>query len=203
VGVGVATVTDLQVNLLGLGYALVAIVCTAQYQIWQGSKQREFKLTDMQLTQSVSQMQSLLCGLTAVYVEGPDVQAMFEETGLNIEMLLLILLSCLLAVSVNAHAFALIGRTSAVTYQVVGHGKTCLIVFSGYFLIAPMPPVWEVAKNLSGVCLAILGVILYGNIKTHEGASSLDWMDRFFYKSLPTKDVLVSSAAPEDKLEKN
>lgn len=179
-GVGVATVTDMQASLAGLVYAFAAVVSTAQYQIWQGSKQREYKLSDMQMTQCVSQMQGLICLVAALYVEGEDVyEHLFVETGLSIELVLQVLLSCLLAVSVNAHSFALIGRTSAVTFQVVGHGKTCLIILSGYLLVSPFPPMREFLNNFAGVSLAVFGVILYGNLKMHEGKGTLDWCDLY------------------------
>lgn len=191
-GVGVATVTDVQLSMQGLVYAFAAVVSTAQYQIWQGSKQREHKLTDMQMTQCVTQLQSFICLLAAVYVEGRDVHLnLFVETGLSVELVVQVILSCLLAVSVNAHAFALIGRTSAVTYQVVGHGKTCLIILSGYMFMSPFPPLVELLNNLMGVSLAVFGVILYGNLKLHEGKGTSDWCDLYLLRRPPTPPAVV------------
>jgi hypothetical protein len=50
-------------------------------------------------------------------------------------MQLFITLSCLIAVSVNFSTFLVIGTTSPVTYQVLGHLKTCLILSFGYVLL--------------------------------------------------------------------
>ena len=53
-GVGVATVTDVELRPLGLCYGVVAILTTATYQIWQGTKQREFEMSGTQLQGSIA-----------------------------------------------------------------------------------------------------------------------------------------------------
>jgi solute carrier family 35, member E3 len=179
-GVGVATVTDVQLTTTGLIFASAAVLSTAQYQIWQGSKQREAKLSDMQMTMSVAGIQIVIAGILSLFLEGEDVRRVVvgtetEPPALTRELVGQILLSCLLAVSANAHSFALIGRTSAVTWQVVGHGKTCLIIIAGYVLY-PLPSFQEFMYNASGVTLAVFGVILYSNLKMSEGKTS-DWCD--------------------------
>lgn len=49
-GVGMATVTDFQVNALGSLVGLIAVISTAQFQLWQGSKQAEYGLNAVQIT---------------------------------------------------------------------------------------------------------------------------------------------------------
>lgn len=44
----------------------------------------------------------------------------------------IVLGTCFLALMVNLCSFGLIGRTSAITFQVVGHAKTCLVLVGGY-----------------------------------------------------------------------
>jgi solute carrier family 35 protein E3 len=178
VGVGVATVTDVEFNLIGAAFAAAAVFSTAQYQIWQGSKQREFGLSEMQLTMSVSAMQIVVGGALATLIEGKDVYGMLTGSAgkaMTPQLGAQILISCLLAVSANVHSFALIGRTSAVTFQVVGHGKTCLIIIAGYIMF-PLPSLNEFLNNAFGVTLAVCGVVVYSNIKMNEGKSQ-DWCD--------------------------
>jgi solute carrier family 35 protein E3 len=181
-GVGAATVTDVELNPTGLMFAIAAVLSTSQYQIWQGSKQREAKLSDMQMTMSVSSSQIIIAGLLAVALEGEEVSAVLIGTELspphmNAELAMQILVSCLLAVSANAHSFALIGRTSPVTFQIVGHGKTCLIIIAGYLLF-PLPSLEEFVYNAMGVAIAVLAVILYSNLKMNEGKNP-DWCDLY------------------------
>ncbi|KAM2741356.1 hypothetical protein EV2_029919 [Malus domestica] len=109
-GVGVATVTDLQLNALGSFLSLLAVLTTCVAQIF------------------------------------------------------FIVLSCLISVSVNFSTFLVIGRTSAVTYQVLGHLKTCLVLAFGYILLRD-PFSW---RNILGILIAIVGMVLYSYYCTLE-----------------------------------
>lgn len=48
-GVGVATVSDVQLRPLGLIFGVLAVLTTAVFQIWQGTKQKEFGISATQL----------------------------------------------------------------------------------------------------------------------------------------------------------
>lgn len=75
-----------------------------------------------------------------------------------------IVLSCLLSVSVNFSTFLVIGKTSPVTYQVLGHLKTCLVLAFGYVLLHD-PFSW---RNIFGIAVAMVGMILYSYICSIE-----------------------------------
>mmetsp|Transcript_15339 Transcript_15339/g.27271 ORF Transcript_15339/g.27271 Transcript_15339/m.27271 type:complete len:353 (+) Transcript_15339:106-1164(+) len=166
VGVGIATVTDVELNTVGTIYGVAAVLVTAQYQIWQGKKQKEYDLSSMQLANSVSFFQIFIGLLLALKFEASKILDLSQENSMPSSLIFLILLSGLLAMSVNIHSFALIGKTSAVTFQVVGHGKTCLILLSGYFLhIQAGKPVAALYTNVFGVTVALAGVVLYSNLK--------------------------------------
>lgn len=75
-----------------------------------------------------------------------------------------IVLSCLIAVSVNFSTFLVIGKTSPVTYQVLGHLKTCLVLGFGYTLLHDP----FTARNIIGILIAILGMGLYSYFCTYE-----------------------------------
>lgn len=75
-------------------------------------------------------------------------------------------LSSFLALLVNVSTFMIIGRMSALTYNVAGHAKMCFILASGYlFFDAKNGLNWV---NLSGVGVAISGVIAYSIVKMRE-----------------------------------
>lgn len=75
-----------------------------------------------------------------------------------------IVLSCLIAVSVNFSTFLVIGKTSPVTYQVLGHLKTCLILTFGYTLLHDP----FTTRNIIGISIAILGMGLYSYFCAYE-----------------------------------
>lgn len=68
-----------------------------------------------------------------------------------------IVLSCMISVSVNFSTFLVIGKTSAVTYQVLGHLKTCLVLAFGYILLKN-PFSW---RNVCGIAIAVIGMVSY------------------------------------------
>lgn len=97
-----------------------------------------------------------------------------------------IILSCLISVSVNFSTFLVIGKTSPVTYQVLGHLKTCLVLAFGYILLQN-PFSWQ---NVFGIAIAVVGMGLYSFIsvkesqqKANESISQLPQVSTvFFYK---------------------
>ena len=75
-------------------------------------------------------------------------------------------LSSMLALLVNVSTFMIIGRMSALTYNVAGQAKMCLILVSGYIMFdAKKGLSW---LNISGVCIAMSGVIAYSFVKLAE-----------------------------------
>ena len=58
-GVGVATVSDVELRPLGLVFGVLAVLSTAVFQIWQGTKQKEFRVNGTQLQHSVAVWQTI------------------------------------------------------------------------------------------------------------------------------------------------
>ena len=68
------------------------------------------------------------------------------------QTLWLVLGTCFLALLVNFCSFGLIGRTSPITFQVVGHAKTCLVLIGGYVLFpAKAQDTQQFYNNIAGV----------------------------------------------------
>ena len=57
----------------------------------------------------------------------------------------------------NFSTFLVIGKTSPVTYQVLGHLKTCLVLAFGYIIVHD-PFTW---RNILGIMVAMIGMIVY------------------------------------------
>mmetsp|Transcript_44765 Transcript_44765/g.127830 ORF Transcript_44765/g.127830 Transcript_44765/m.127830 type:complete len:320 (-) Transcript_44765:127-1086(-) len=176
-GVAVATVSDFEVNARGTVLAVLSILATAQYQIWQSSKQQEHDVSAMQITHSVTWPQSVIgfASTSLLDVFCPSLKGwMLLRSGgllehkLRTEDALWICACCGLAVVMNVSTYGLLGRTSPVTYQVIGQLKTCLIVSLGYVLFdAKVPPFW-LAVRFSGAGIAMVGILSYGVLKTEE-----------------------------------
>lgn len=163
-GVGIATVTDLQLNLLGSILSLLAIITTCVAQIMTNTIQKKFKVSSTQLLYQSCPYQSLI-----LFITGPFLDALLTNQNVfafkyTNQVLAFIILSCLISVSVNFSTFLVIGKTSPVTYQVLGHLKTCLVLAFGYFLLHD-PFSW---RNILGILIAVVGMVLYSYFCTRD-----------------------------------
>merc|ERR1711935_875224 len=161
-GVGVATVTDVQLKLLGLCFGVAAVITTAMFQIWQGTKQKDYGLSGTQLQSSIAPWQAMqalvvagssemVCWSAQPCVTTLDYFAEASEPT-HTHTLTLVLGTCFLALLVNWCSFGLIGRTSPITFQVVGHAKTCLVLVGGYMLFpAKEGSEQQFYNNIAGV----------------------------------------------------
>ncbi|CAI9298856.1 UDP-xylose transporter 2 isoform X1 [Lactuca sativa] len=163
-GVGIATVTDLQLNMLGSVLSLLAVLTTCVAQIMTNTIQKKYKVSSTQLLYQSCPYQAL-----TLFIVGPFLDALltnknvfaFKYTPL---VLGFIVLSCMISVSVNFSTFLVIGKTSPVTYQVLGHLKTCLVLAFGYVLLHD-PFSW---RNILGILIAVVGMVLYSYFCTRD-----------------------------------
>ncbi|KAJ4979846.1 hypothetical protein NE237_010626 [Protea cynaroides] len=164
IGVGIASITDLQLNLLGSILSILAIATTCVGQILTNTIQKRLNVSSTQLLYQSAPFQAAI-----LFVSGPLVdQSLTNQNVFAYHytplVLTFIILSCLIAVSVNFSTFLVIGKTSPVTYQVLGHLKTCLVLTFGYTLLHD--PFTD--RNIIGILFAIFGMGLYSYFCTHE-----------------------------------
>ena len=126
--------------------------CSAPLCSWrvcplQGTKQKEFGISATQLQAGIAPWQSIQAAVVSLATECycydesahtcDSVQGFFLAAyggnELKRHVLLIVLGTCFLALLVNLCSFGLIGRTSPITFQVVGHAKTCLVLAGGFF----------------------------------------------------------------------
>ncbi|GER49580.1 nucleotide/sugar transporter family protein [Striga asiatica] len=171
IGVGIATVTDLQLNVLGSVLSLLAVVTTCIAQIMTNTIQKKFKVSSTQLLYQSCPYQALTLFLTGPFVDGLLTNLNVFAFNYTPKVLAFIVLSCLISVSVNFSTFLVIGKTSPVTYQVLGHLKTCLVLAFGYVLLRD-PFSW---RNILGILIAIVGMVLYSyycNMESQQKANA-------------------------------
>lgn len=160
-GVALATITDPQItsNLAGLGAGFGSVGATALYQIWAGSKQKELGLGSMQLLHQYVPLAACLLAILVPLCEpmgwrdrGPSTLLGYVYTPGSV---VAIAVSSVLGLLVNLSTFLVIGATSSLTYNVVGHIKTVLILSGGVaFFGDSMPP-----KKAAGILVAMGGIV--------------------------------------------
>lgn len=79
-----------------------------------------------------------------------------------------IMISALLGLVVSLSTFLVIGATSSITYNVVGHMKTVIIIVGGYLFFGDeMNP-----RKFLGIVLCLGGVYWYTHVKLASAMSS-------------------------------
>ncbi|PQQ17004.1 putative membrane protein [Prunus yedoensis var. nudiflora] len=116
-GVGIATVTDVQLNALGSVLSLLAVITTCVAQIMTNTIQKKHKVSSTQLLYQSCPYQS-----GTLLISGPFLDWFLTNQNVfafkyTTQVLAFIIISCLLSVSVNFSTFLVIGKTSPVTYQ--------------------------------------------------------------------------------------
>lgn len=173
VGVIIVSASDTNLNFLGMIFALTGVLVTSIYQIWVGTKQASLQATSAQLLLYQSIMSAVLLlpviplldtfPTPSPYVRPQDIVA---DQELASAITVPLILSAIAALGVNLSQFLIIGKTSAVTYNVVGHAKTCLVLVIGWIMFGGFQTGWAGARMVAGVLLALAGVGWYSYLQS-------------------------------------
>jgi len=160
VGIGLTSVSDISFNWVGFTHGMIATFTTAAYQILV--KDLSKGMNSMQSCYYVTPVTAVVFSIFVPLTD--DFEGLLNYTWTT-ERTIAILGSAVIAFMINLSVFVIVGRTSPLTYQVVGHVKTTMVLLSG-FLFFNAPPV---AKNILGMALAMVGVVWYTHAKMQEG----------------------------------
>jgi len=183
-GIGIATVSDVVYSSKGLVMASVAVVATAANSVRVHELSKSYAVGPNEYNFN-NQLGALGFGPGLVFWmdfrrEDHSVLSLSSADGSRQGLGLLVLGSCVLALAVNFLATYLIATTSPLTYQVVGHAKTCLVFTMGWVWFpggeeaAPAQHRW----HLAGIAVAVVASVLYSNIKLRGATERGDWLDR-------------------------
>lgn len=138
----------MELNFIGTVVAFSGVIVTSLYQIWVGTKQKELQCDAMQLLY----FQAPISAVALIFaVPFFDDLAALRAYEWNSEAIRDIVISALLAFGVNISIYGIIGRTSPVTYNVVGHLKTACVLVMG-FVVFGYPVMY---KNVGGIVLTV------------------------------------------------
>ncbi|KAL0267104.1 UNVERIFIED_CONTAM: hypothetical protein PYX00_009457 [Menopon gallinae] len=156
---------DIKFNYLGTVYAILGVLVTSLYQVLVNEKQHELQMDPMQLLYYQSPISSAMLIVIILLFE-PPLSTLTH--GWTVGEITMVFLSCVTAFFVNISIYWIIGNTSPLTYNMIGHLKFCLTVIGGYMLFRePISMMQGV-----GVLLTILGVTSYAHLKLKEQSAS-------------------------------
>ncbi|CAN6344288.1 unnamed protein product [Urochloa humidicola] len=166
IGVAVCTVTDVSVNARGLIAAVIAVWSTAFQQYYVHFLQKKYALNSFNLLAHTAPAQAGSLLLVGPFVDYLLTGKRVDHFNFSSLALFFLTLSCFIAIGVNLSQFICIGRFSAVSFQVLGHMKTVLVLSLGFLFFG------REGLNLQvvlGMILAVLGMIWYGNASAKPG----------------------------------
>jgi len=170
IGVAMATVSDVRFNRYGLFWAVLGIFSTSYYQIFVKKKQKDLDANALQiLYYQAPQAATMTLILTPILDEQFNLQELppMLASGLSPGQLAVtgvLFLSCILAFCVNLSIFLVVGATSPISYNVLGHAKLLVILTFGIVVFGD-----DTNKTrLCGMFIAFCGIVAYTHLKIRE-----------------------------------
>ncbi|KAA0046825.1 hypothetical protein IC582_005562 [Cucumis melo] len=165
-GVGVCTVTDVSVNTRGFVAAVIAVWSTSLQQYYVHFLQRKYSLSSFNLLGHTAPAQAGSLLLVGPFLDYWLTNKRVDRYDYNLASIIFIILSCSIAVGTNLSQFICIGRFTAVSFQVLGHMKTILVLIMGFFFFGKEGLNMQVVL---GMIIAVIGMIWYGNASSKPG----------------------------------
>lgn len=162
VGVTIGTVSDPQASLLGTVVVLSALLITCQYLIRVEAALEELKCNAFQLLFYVAPISAVMLMPVAYICD--DMGNSFYWPCLDVS--LMILRTCFLAFLVNISTFLVIGKTSPVTYTVLGHTKLIVMLLIGLYMGEKLT-----TKKAICIVMTLAGVVWYTGLKWRGAAT--------------------------------
>jgi solute carrier family 35 protein E3 len=161
IGMAMVSISEFKVSssVLGVGAALASIVFAGLQQLLCRHYQKQYDMPSNVLLAKTAFAQG-----STLLLFGPFLDRIFSDRWITDYEFTdprtpgMLLLSSFLALGVNFSQFLVLGRFSAVTFQVMGHLKTLLVLLLGGWLFGGVVS----TTQMVGMSLAVSGMIGYG-----------------------------------------
>eukprot|EP01084_Bolivina_argentea_P192958 331144_1 len=173
IGIIIVTCNEVELRFWGLIYAICGILSTSFYQVWVKTRQQDLGLSPPQLLYYQAPISAIMVFMVTPLldpiftpmngdvfeVSNPNkrIIGLIDYNFYNSKILYFIFLSCILAFLVNLSIFLTIGKTSPITYNVLGHFKLCVVTIGGTFLFNEDTN----PRKIAGVTVALFGITMY------------------------------------------
>ncbi|KAL8030373.1 hypothetical protein ABFX02_14G282600 [Erythranthe guttata] len=165
-GVAVCTVTDVSVNSKGFVAAFIAVWSTAMQQYYVSFLQRKYSLSSFNLLGHTAPAQAASLLLLGPFLDYWLTNKRIDAYNFSLPSAVFLVLSCTIAIGTNLSQFICIGRFTAVSFQVLGHMKTILVLILGFLFFG------KEGLNIQvviGMIIAVIGMMWYGNASSKPG----------------------------------
>lgn len=136
----------------------VSIVSSGMQQIFCRTMQQKHKLSSHELLANTAPAQSWTLLLAGPMLDFYISRSWVTQYAWSLPACITMIASCSMAVGVNLSQFMCLGRFSAVSFQVLGHLKTFLVLLGGWLFLHDQIS----GRQFGGMCLAVSGMVAYG-----------------------------------------
>jgi solute carrier family 35 protein E3 len=145
---------EISTNFTGFVWGVCGIVTTALSQVFFGPLKKGLGLDAFQLLFHTSPWLTFGSFCMVPFFEKTDKLIEYDLTG---AVVFDVLLTCLVAVAFNISNYVVLAEISPLSYNIIGHVKTIVIIGVGSYLFHT----WPSTAMLMGMVTAVVGVLLY------------------------------------------
>ena len=161
VGIALFSVNEVSFNIKGTIMACIAVCCTTTSQFNTNTVSQQYKCFGPPFQHITAFPMTVLAWIASLCTEMFGDHSIFKHEFHGMELPLCIVTGFMAIIS-NVSAFALIGKQSPITYQVVGHAKTIIIFTYGLIFDSnPNETREQLIKKIFGLVLGMSGTIMY------------------------------------------
>lgn len=153
-GMSFIVINELSLSGFGLIWATLAVVATSLAQVLFGPLQKELGMNSIQLLFHTSPVLTVGSYFLIPLFEDTTKLLNTDITG---SLVAHILASSIMAVMLNITNYFVLSITSPLTYQILNHCKTIMVILSGILFFDEYPS----TRVTIGMSLVIVGVIIY------------------------------------------
>ena len=154
VGMGMIIREEISTNVTGILWGLCGIVTTALSQVFFGPLKKGLNLDAFQLLFHTSPWLTFGSFISVPVFENTEALIAYD---LHPTLVYNVLLTCVIAVAFNVSNYVVLGEISPLTYNIIGHVKTIIIVSVGSLMFNSVPS----AMMLAGMTVAVVGVLVF------------------------------------------
>jgi solute carrier family 35 protein E3 len=171
-GVILASVSDVQFNALGCFWAVAGILSTSYYQIFVKTKQKSLNANSFQVLQYQAPQAAIIVFILSPFLDGMvSGKNQLKDVDWSNGLMMTFFLSCCLAFCVNLSIFLVVGKTSPISYNVLGHMKLLVILTGSVIIFGEKIS----TKRFFGMLMAFGGIVYYTHVKIMGNAKKEGW----------------------------
>ena len=173
IGIAMFSVNEVSFNIPGTIVAIIAVITTTASQLNTGIISNKFNTFGSALQHATALPMAFLGTAASLVIEINGKNSILYHS-FETKEIILCLSTGVLALFSNICAFALIGKQSAITYQVVGHAKTIIIFVIGLTFLDSNEgeTTSQTIKKIIGLSIGMLGTILYTVFEMQDKAKA-------------------------------